>query len=59
MTTHLTRRTFIASSAALALPAYAQSVARVVVIGGGFGGATAARWLNPTASSPPARSAMK
>lgn len=45
MTTPLTRRTFIASSAALALPAYAQSVARVVVIGGGFGGATAARWL--------------
>jgi len=45
MTRTLTRRTFIASSAALALPAYAQNVARVVVIGGGFGGATAARWL--------------
>ena len=41
----LSRRSFIATSAALALPAHAQSVARIVVIGGGFGGASAARWL--------------
>ncbi len=46
--TRFTRRSFIASaSATLGLPAiaYGQSAARVVVIGGGFGGATAARYL--------------
>ncbi len=46
--TRFTRRSFIAiASATLGLPAiaYGQSAARVVVIGGGFGGATAARYL--------------
>lgn len=48
----LSRRTFIAAAGANALAApflarrgYAQSAGRVVVIGGGFGGATAARYL--------------
>lgn len=42
----LTRRTLLASSmAALATPAVAQGAAKVVVIGGGFAGATAARFL--------------
>ena len=42
----LTRRTLLASSAAvLAAPALAQAKAKVVVIGGGFAGATAARFL--------------
>ena len=41
----LSRRSFIASTAALAMPAYAQGVARVVVVGGGFGGASVARAL--------------
>ena len=43
----LLRRTFLAG--ALAAPfiarAHAQGAARVVVIGGGFGGATAARFI--------------
>ncbi|MSP48048.1 MAG: cytochrome C [Alphaproteobacteria bacterium] len=49
--TQFSRRRFIASaagaSAAFGLPAiaYGQGAARVVVIGGGFGGATAARYL--------------
>ena len=46
--TRFSRRGFIAgASAVLGLPsiAYGQSSARVVVIGGGFGGATAARYL--------------
>ena len=49
--TEFSRRRFVASavgaSATLAMPAiaYGQSAARVVVIGGGFGGATAARYL--------------
>ncbi len=49
--TGFSRRRFVASaavaSATFALPtiAYGQAVARVVVIGGGFGGATAARYL--------------
>lgn len=49
--TGFSRRGFIAgaagSTAALCLPAiaYGQSSARIVVIGGGFGGATAARYL--------------
>ena len=42
----LTRRTLLATSAAaLAAPALAQAPAKVVVIGGGFAGATAARFL--------------
>lgn len=45
MTAALSRRSFIASTAALAMPAYAQGVARVVVVGGGFGGASVARAL--------------
>src|SRR5262245_26950789 len=36
-----------AATAALPLPAFAQSAARVVVIGGGFGGASCARALTP------------
>lgn len=49
--TGFSRRRFVASaagaSAVLGLPAiaYGQAAARVVVIGGGFGGATAARYL--------------
>ena len=49
--TGFSRRRFIATAtgatAALGLPAiaYGQAAARVVVIGGGFGGATAARYL--------------
>ena len=50
--THTSRRTFLkttaagAASALLPLPANAQGVGgRVVVIGGGFGGATCARFL--------------
>jgi sulfide dehydrogenase [flavocytochrome c] flavoprotein chain len=49
--TGLSRRRFVAgtagAAAAFALPsiAYGQGAARVVVIGGGFGGATAARYL--------------
>ena len=49
--TGFSRRRFVAAaagaSATLALPAiaYGQAAARVVVIGGGFGGATAARYL--------------
>lgn len=42
------RRGFLAGSLALALaPGYlrAESTARIVVVGGGYGGATAARWL--------------
>ena len=43
----LTRRTLLASSAAaLAAPALAQTQGKVVVIGGGFGGASAARFLH-------------
>ncbi|KQP67502.1 cytochrome C [Methylobacterium sp. Leaf111] len=43
-----TRRAFLATGAAFALgrPALAQAAAKVVVIGGGFGGATAARALH-------------
>lgn len=43
-----TRRALLATGAALALvgPAIAQAVPKVVVIGGGFGGATAARALH-------------
>ncbi len=47
----LTRRTVLAS-AALALPAFVQAragAAHVVVVGGGFGGATAARYLRQRA----------
>src|SRR5688572_4289474 len=42
-----TRRTFLIGAAAVGLvrPALAQGSARVVVIGGGFGGATCAREL--------------
>ncbi|GIL41628.1 NAD(P)/FAD-dependent oxidoreductase [Roseiterribacter gracilis] len=41
-----TRRLFLGgATAALALPAHAQSAAKVVVVGGGFAGATAARFL--------------
>ena len=44
----LTRRTLLATSAAaLAAPALAQTAPKVVVIGGGFGGASAARFLQP------------
>src|SRR5438876_485644 len=45
------RRAFLAKTAAglaavaLPLPAFAQGGGRVVVIGGGFAGATCARWL--------------
>src|SRR5215472_11321256 len=42
------RRTFLKMSAALALApsvVSAQGAAKVVVLGGGFGGATCARWL--------------
>jgi sulfide dehydrogenase [flavocytochrome c] flavoprotein subunit len=48
MGTHVTRRAFLAGTAtALATPAIVrgQSAARVVVIGAGFGGATAARYV--------------
>src|SRR5215204_6337713 len=47
----ISRREFVAGSAATAtalafpLPAFAQSAARVIVIGGGFGGASCARAL--------------
>jgi sulfide dehydrogenase [flavocytochrome c] flavoprotein subunit len=43
----LSRRTFLASTAAAALaaPALAQGAPRVVVVGGGFAGATAARFI--------------
>ena len=42
----LTRRTLLTTSAAaLAAPTFAQAQAKVVVIGGGFAGATAARFL--------------
>ena len=47
----LSRRKFIGASAATVtalafpLPAFAQSAARIVVIGGGFGGASCARAL--------------
>ncbi len=58
-------------SLAFPLPAFAQATARVVVIGGGFGGASCARalkaidpklqvtWSNRTRPSPPARSATR
>src|SRR5688572_24862474 len=47
----INRRTFLGSAAAglaasaFARPATAQGARRVVVVGGGFAGATAARWL--------------
>lgn len=45
---HLQRRQLLASAAALAAPAFVRAQgasARVVVVGGGFGGATVARYL--------------
>ncbi|MBI2714864.1 MAG: FAD-dependent oxidoreductase [Rhizobiales bacterium] len=51
MTLHPTRRNFLRSSAAIAsatlfpLPALAQAAPRVIVVGGGFGGATVARQI--------------
>ena len=51
MPTPLSRRVFLRSTAlalpvwALARPAIAQAVPRVVVVGGGFGGVTAVREL--------------
>jgi NADPH-dependent 2,4-dienoyl-CoA reductase/sulfur reductase-like enzyme len=51
MSTHRSRREFLRASAAAAsatllpMPAIAQAVPRIVVVGGGFGGATVARTL--------------
>jgi sulfide dehydrogenase [flavocytochrome c] flavoprotein subunit len=48
----MSRREFVGATAATVtalafpLPAFAQAAARVVVIGGGFGGASCARALN-------------